>query len=43
MAIVGDAGWMLVWATIFDPVTKPDLRNFKTDQREEALAWLREA
>ncbi|MGB3564816.1 MAG: STAS/SEC14 domain-containing protein [Thermoanaerobaculia bacterium] len=43
MAIVGDAGWLSVWATIFDPVTKPDLRNFKTDQREAALAWLRES
>jgi len=43
MAVVGDAGWMSVWATIFDPVTKPDLRNFKTDQGEAALAWLRES
>ena len=43
MAVIGDAGWMSVWATIFDPVTKPDLRHFKTDQREEAQAWLHES
>ena len=43
MAIIGDAGWMSVWATVFDPVTKPDLRRYNTDQAEEALAWLREA
>ena len=43
MAIIGDAGWMTVWATVFDPVTKPHLRPYNTDQGKEALACLREA
>ena len=40
MAIVGDAGWMAIWAKVFDPVTRPDLRHFGSDQSDEALAWL---
>lgn len=42
MAIVGDAGWMAIWAKVFDPMTKPDLRQFGSDQRDEAIAWLRD-
>ena len=41
MAIVGDAGWMDVYVTLVDPITKPDLKHFSTSEREEALAWLR--
>jgi hypothetical protein len=41
MAIVGDAGWMDVYVTLMDPITKPDLKHFSTSEREEALAWLR--
>jgi len=41
MAVVGDAGWMAIWAKVFDPVTKPDLHHFSSDQHDEALSWLR--
>ena len=41
MAIVGDAGWMDVYVTLMDPITKPDFKHFSTSEREEALAWLR--
>jgi hypothetical protein len=40
MAVVGDAGWMAIWAKVFDPVTGPDLRHFSSDQGDAALAWL---
>ena len=42
MAIVGDAGWLDLYAKLVNPVTKPDIKHFTTDQSEEALAWLRE-
>lgn len=42
MAIVGDAGWMEVYAKVVDPITKFDVRHFTTAARDEALAWLRE-
>ena len=42
MAIVGDAGWMAIWAKVYGRVTKPDLRQFGSDQRDEAIAWLRD-
>jgi hypothetical protein len=42
MAIVGDAGWMGLYAKIVNPVTKPDIRHFTTDQRDEAIAWIQE-
>ena len=41
MAIVGDAGWLDLYAKIIDPITKPDIKHFTTDQREEALTWVR--
>jgi hypothetical protein len=41
LAIVGDAGWMELYAKIIDPITKPDIRHFSTEQKEEAVAWLR--
>lgn len=41
MAIVGDAGWLDVYAKIIDPLTKPDIKHFTTQQRDEALAWVR--
>jgi hypothetical protein len=42
MAIVGDAGWMGLYAKIVDPITKPDIKHFTTDQRDAAIAWIRE-
>ncbi len=42
MAIVGDAGWMDVYAKIVDPITKFEVKHFTVDQKEEASAWIRE-
>ena len=41
MAIVGDARWMGIYAKIVDPITKPEIKHFTTDQRDDALAWLK--
>ncbi len=40
MAVVGDAGWMGIYAKIVDPITKFDVRHFTLEQRAEAIAWL---
>jgi hypothetical protein len=42
MAIVGDAGWMDVYAKIVDPITKFEVKHFTVDQKEEAIAWMKE-
>ena len=42
MAIIGDAGWMDVYAKIVDPITKFDVKHFTTDQKDEAISWIRE-
>ena len=42
MAIVGDAAWMGLYAKIVDPITKPDIKHFTLDQRDETIAWIRE-
>lgn len=42
MAIVGDAGWMDIYAKIVDPITRFDVKHFTSEQKEEAVAWLRE-
>jgi hypothetical protein len=42
MAIVGDAGWMGLYAKVVDPITKFDIRHFTTDQKEQAQAWIYE-
>lgn len=42
MAIVGDAGWLELYAKVIDPLTKPDVRHFGTAERDAALDWLRE-
>ena len=41
MAIVGDAGWLELYAKVIDPITKPDIRHFGTADKDAALAWLR--
>ena len=41
MAIVGDQGWLDLYTKIVDPITKPDIKHFTTDQKDEALAWVR--
>ena len=41
MAIVGDQGWLELYAKVIDPITKPDIKHFTTDQKDEALAWVR--
>lgn len=42
MAIVGDSGWMDVYAKIVDPITKFDVKHFTSEQKEEAISWLNE-
>lgn len=42
MAIVGDAGWMDVYAKIVDPLTKFDIKHFTLDQQEQAKTWVSE-
>lgn len=42
MAIVGDSGWMDVYAKIVDPITRFDVRHFTLEQREEAIAWIQD-
>jgi hypothetical protein len=42
MAIVGDAGWMGIYAKVINPITKPDIRHFTTEQRTDAVAWIKE-
>jgi len=42
MAIVGDQRWLAAYTTIFDPITKPDMRHFKTEERAAAIDWIRE-
>jgi len=41
MAVVGDAGWMGIYAKIVDPITKFDVKHFTLEQRDEAIAWVR--
>ena len=41
MAIVGDQGWLQIYARLIDPITKPDIKHFTSDQRDEALAWVK--
>ena len=42
MAIVGDAGWIGIYTKIADPITKFDIKHFPTEQKDEAIAWIRE-
>ena len=42
MAIVGDAGWMGIYTRIADPLTKFDIKHFSREQKDEAVAWIRE-
>ena len=42
LAIVGDQRWLALYTAIFDPITRAELRRFKTDERGEAAAWIRE-
>ena len=36
------SGWMDVYAKIVDPITKFDVKHFATEQKGEAIAWIRE-
>jgi SpoIIAA-like len=42
MAIVGDQRWIGAYTKIMDPITKPDLRHFTSEQVADARAWIRE-
>ena len=41
-AVVGDAGWMGIYAKIVDPITKFEVKHFTLEQRDVAIAWIRE-
>ena len=40
-AIVGDQGWLDVYAKLVDPITGFEVRSFSTDQAALAKAWVR--
>ena len=40
MALVGDAGWMEIYAKLVDPITRADIRHFTLDQSEAAKNWI---
>ncbi|MBT8444488.1 MAG: STAS/SEC14 domain-containing protein [Gammaproteobacteria bacterium] len=40
MALVGDAGWMEIYAKLADPITKAEIRHFSLDQSEAAKNWI---
>ncbi|MFW2404290.1 MAG: STAS/SEC14 domain-containing protein [Gammaproteobacteria bacterium] len=40
MALVGDAGWMEIYAKLADPITKAEIRHFTLDQSEAAKNWI---
>lgn len=42
MAIIGDTGWMDVYTKLEDPITRFDVRHFTSEQKEDAMAWIRE-
>ena len=42
MAIVGDQRWLDAYTKIVDPITKMDLRHFTTEEKGDAIAWIRE-
>ena len=41
-AKLGDQRWLAAYTAIFDPITKMDLRHFKTEEKDAAAAWIRE-
>jgi len=41
VAVVGDAGWLAIYAKLVDPITKPDIRHFTMEQKNEAAKWIR--
>jgi hypothetical protein len=43
LALVGDAGWMEIYAKLADPITKADIRHFTLDQSDEAKNWIWES
>ena len=40
MALVGDAGWMEIYAKLVDPITKAKIRHFTLERAEEAKNWV---
>ncbi|MGI9308131.1 MAG: STAS/SEC14 domain-containing protein [Gammaproteobacteria bacterium] len=42
LAVVGDAGWMALYAKIVDPITRFEVKHFTIEQRDEAIAWIKD-
>ena len=40
IALVGDAGWMEIYAKLVDPITKAEIRHFSLDDSEQAKNWV---
>ena len=40
MALVGEKGWMEIYAKLVDPIIKADIRHFTLDQIEAAKNWI---
>ena len=43
MALVGDQGWLGIYAKLFDPITRMEIRHFLENEADAAIAWLRES
>ena len=42
MAIVGDQRWLGAYTKIVNPITKTDIRHFPSEEKNDAIAWIRE-
>ncbi|MEP3280282.1 MAG: STAS/SEC14 domain-containing protein [Stappiaceae bacterium] len=41
IAVVGDQGWLDVYAKIANPITPFDIRHFTLEDRQAAIDWVR--
>lgn len=41
IAVVGDQGWLDIYAKIVDPITRFEVRHFTMEERQEAIDWVR--
>lgn len=40
MAIVGDQSWLNLYSKVVDPITSIEIRNFPTNEKEQAQEWV---
>ncbi len=41
IAVVGDQGWLDIYAKIADPITSFEVRHFTMEERQDAIDWVR--